>query len=140
MSIRSNLCTEECVFILQQIHSFIIEQLLCAWRGAKAEATTRGRQFHGVVGVGGQLCKRMAIMCACMCSTHLADVGTKCLETRREGRLNSVQGRGVGFGKNFQEAFASASREDSPRQYGSCSGEVPEVAFIHMHLPCLCAQ
>ena len=46
----SNLYREEHIFILQQTHSFIIEQLLCAWRGARAEAMNGSRQLHGVGG------------------------------------------------------------------------------------------
>ena len=46
----SNLHTEGGRFILQQSHSFITEHRLCAWHGAEAEAVSRGRQVHSVVG------------------------------------------------------------------------------------------
>lgn len=120
MRICSNLCTEECVFVLQQIHPFIIEQLLCAWHGAKTEAVTRGRQLHGAVGGGLQTHIRNIEM-----HLHLVEEGTKCLGTREEGRINSAPGGG----KNFWEAFAFTSREFAPRRYRSRSCEVPKIAF-----------
>lgn len=51
----SNLYTEEHIFVLQEIHSFIIEHLLCARRGAKTEAITRRRHRQG--GGGEAACK-----------------------------------------------------------------------------------
>lgn len=45
---------EEHIFILQQIHSFIIEQLLCVWHGARTGAVKECRQSHGVLGEGVQ--------------------------------------------------------------------------------------
>lgn len=45
-----NLYTEEHIFILQRIHSFIIEHLLWAWLRAKIEAIKRRRQLHSMVG------------------------------------------------------------------------------------------
>ena len=47
---RSSLYVEEHIFILQQIHSFIIEQLLCVWHGARTEAIKERRQ--SVLGEG----------------------------------------------------------------------------------------
>ena len=41
---------EEHIFFLQQIHSFIIEQLLCVWHGARTEAIKERRQ--SVLGEG----------------------------------------------------------------------------------------
>lgn len=46
----SSLYTEEHLFIIQEIPSFIIEHLLCASYGAKTEARNRRSQLHSVVG------------------------------------------------------------------------------------------
>lgn len=41
---------EEHVFILQQMHSFIIEHLLCVWYGAKAKAVNSSPELPGTAG------------------------------------------------------------------------------------------
>lgn len=41
---------EEYVFILQQMHSFIIEHLFCVWYGAKAETVNSSLELPGTAG------------------------------------------------------------------------------------------
>lgn len=83
---RSSPYAEEHIFILQQIHSFIIEQLLCVWHGARTEAIKECRQSLGVLGERPSRLQRS--------SGALMEAGTTDLETREEAVINSASGFG----------------------------------------------
>lgn len=71
----------------------------------------------------------------------LIKAGTKCLETKEEGMINSASGFGRASKRHVAfAAFTVGFQVGSPRQYRSYSGEVPEISFVHTHLPPLRAQ
>ena len=104
---RSSPYAEEHIFILLQIHSFIIEQLLCVWQRARTEAIKERKQ--SVLGEGvptptqGAVGGTNAHPGCSPSSSALMEAGTTDLETREEAVINSA----LGFGRRHLHLLPS---------------------------------